>query len=378
VPKPTAKDIARYKSNWVGEINGASLYESLSRAEKNRELSKVYAKLAEAEKKHARFWEAKIKEAGHSLPPPKIHFRTRFLSFLAAKFGPRFVLPTVMSMEQKDRNAYDDQPEAKGTSLPSDEHSHLKMLEAITQGAKHGIEGGVLARLEGRHRVMGGNALRAAVLGANDGLLSNLSLIMGVAGAEFSEKTILITGFAGLVAGACSMAMGEWLSVQSSRELYTRQIKVEKEELREMPLEEQEELALIYEAKGLPKEEAEKLASKIMKDETVALNTLSREELGIDPENLGGSAWVAAFTSFALFCAGAIIPIVPFFFLGGSHAVFGSILFSAAALFLVGALITLLTGRSALFSGARQLLIGLAAAGVTYGIGKLIGAHLGS
>ena len=214
-------------------------------------------------------------------------------------------------------------------------------------------------------------------MGANDGLVSNLSLIMGVAGADFSGHTILITGLAGLLAGSCSMAMGEWLSVQSSRELYKRQISVEAQELKEAPREEEEELALIYEAKGIPKEEAKRLAAALIRDESKALNTLSREELGIDPENLGGSAWGAAGASFVLFCAGAVIPLIPFFIWSGTDAVAASLILSAAGLFLIGGMITLVTGRNIFFSGFRQLLIGLGAAAVTFGIGRMVGVNIG-
>src|SRR6185295_12048464 len=176
-----------------------------------------------------------------------------------------------------------------------------------------------LARLEGRHR-SGGNALRAAVLGASDGLVSNLSLVMGVAGASVPGGTILLTGLAGLVAGACSMAMGEWLSVTSSRELNQQQIAVEADELQRMPDEEKEEMVLIYQAKGLDEAAARALADRLMANKDTALDTLVREELGIDPDELGGSAWTAAGTSFLLFAAGAIVPVAPFFWLDGTAA----------------------------------------------------------
>ena len=149
-----------------------------------------------------------------------------------------------------------------------------------------------------------GNALRAAVLGANDGLVSNASLVMGVAGAELAGRSILITGLAGLLAGSLSMALGEWLSVQSARELFAHQIGIEREELLAAPEEEAEELALIYQAKGLPAEQARELGQRLVQDQQTALDTLAREELGIDPAELGGSAWVAAITSFLLFSAG--------------------------------------------------------------------------
>jgi VIT1/CCC1 family predicted Fe2+/Mn2+ transporter len=238
---------------------------------------------------------------------------------------------------------------------------------------RSGVDGGVLAHLEGRHGAVRGNALRAAVLGVNDGMVSNLSLIMGVAGAQLSEHSVVITGMAGLLAGACSMAMGEWLSVQNARELYTSQIAAEAEELEANPKEEQEELALIYQSKGIKREDAQKMAASIMQDRTIALNTLAREELGIDPDELGGSAWEAAGTSFVLFVTGAIVPLLPFFFVKGPMAVAASLACGVTGLLLSGMLIAFFTGRPALSSGIRQLLIGLAAAGVTYGVGRLFG-----
>ena len=195
-----------------------------------------------------------------------------------------------------------------------------------------------MARLEVRHRAAGGNALRAGVLGVNDGLVSNLSLIMGVAGAALSQTTILLTGIAGLLAGAISIALGEWLSVQSSRELYARQVAIEREELEAAPQEELEELTLVYQAKGIPVERARELASSIMANPRTALDTLVREELGINPEGLGGSAWVAAGTSFGLFGTGALVPLLPYFFIFGLPAVISSAALTALALFGSGAI----------------------------------------
>jgi VIT1/CCC1 family predicted Fe2+/Mn2+ transporter len=220
---------------------------------------------------------------------------------------------------------------------------------------------------------MGGNALRAAVLGANDGLVSNLSLVMGVAGADLAGHTILVTGLAGLLAGSCSMALGEWLSVNSARESSQRQIATEAEELEQVPEEEKEELSLIYQAKGLPEDLAKSLAEQLITNKKTALDTLVREELGIDPEELGGSAWAAAGTSFLLFAVGAIFPVAPYFALAGMPAMLASLGASGVALFLIGAGTTLFTGRGVLVSGVRQLLVGFAAAAVTFGVGKLIG-----
>jgi VIT1/CCC1 family predicted Fe2+/Mn2+ transporter len=200
---------------------------------------------------------------------------------------------------------------------------------------------------------------------------------MGVAGATMSNKDVLIAGLAGLLAGAGSMALGEWLSVQSSRELYEHQIKIEAEEIAESPDEELEELTLIYQSKGLPEDRARELASHMMEDKSNILDTLAREELGIDPEELGGSAYEAAFTSFFLFAAGAIFPIFPYLFWAGTTAIYLSLIISAVGLFIIGAAITLMTGRGVLYSGTRQVLVGIAAAGSTYGIGRLIGVSMG-
>jgi VIT1/CCC1 family predicted Fe2+/Mn2+ transporter len=268
---------------------------------------------------------------------------------------------------------YDDQPEAAGTSLPDDERSHARVLHQITGGAS----GAMLARFEGRHRALSGNALRAAVLGANDGLVSNFSLVMGVAGASAGGDAVVIAGIAGLLAGSLSMALGEWLSVQSAREMYANQIAIEREELLAFPDEEKEELRLIYEAKGLDSETARHLADRIVSgDPEVALDTMSREELGVDPDELGGSAWVAGLTSFFLFALGAIIPVLPFLLGSGGGAILVSAVLSAAGLFALGAAITVMTGRHPIVAGMRQVGFGLAAAAITFGVGALLGTSL--
>lgn len=369
-------EINRYRANWQGEIDGMMLYRTLARVEPKPELAEVYRRMADAEERHALLWEGKLRAAGRPVPERRQSWRSRALSLLARRFGAGFVLPTVHGVENRDTSRYDAQGDAVRNRLPQEERIHARLLSAIAETQPTGVEGGMLASLEGRHRAVGGNALRAAVLGGNDGLVSNLSLIMGVAGASLSPKAVLVTGLAGLLAGAGSMAMGEWLSVQSSRELFTKQIAVEAEELEAAPQDEEEEMALIYQAKGLSEEEARLLAARLMTDKQSALETLAREELGIDPKELGGSAWEAAVTSFILFAAGALVPLCPFFFLHGSSAIIASILFSSATLFFLGAAITLLTGRNALYSGLRQLLFGVIAAGLTYGIGRIVGVSI--
>jgi VIT1/CCC1 family predicted Fe2+/Mn2+ transporter len=228
------------------------------------------------------------------------------------------VLPTILGLEQSDSRGYSQRSDA--LPMAADESSHARLLSNISQSGGRGMEGGRLAQLEGRHRAAGGNALRAAVLGANDGLVSNLSLVMGVAGAALASTDILITGLAGLLAGAISMALGEWLSVQSSRELYRHQIGIERAEIAAAPEEEAEELALIYQSRGVPEDQARQLATQLIQDQDIALETLAREELSVDPQELGGSAWEAALTSFFLFAMGAILPVFPFIFLDGMTA----------------------------------------------------------
>ena len=366
-------DVKRYTHNLQGEVDSATLYRTLSKVEKSPELSQVYARLADVEEAHGEFWQKRLEALGQKIPKLRPNFRTQVLGWLARRFGPGFVLPSINTLEQLDSSQYDTQAEAVKGGLPAAERSHARIIEAIAGSSPDALSGGTLARLEGRHRGMGGNTLRAAVLGANDGLLSNLSLVMGVAGASFNPHTILVTGLAGLLAGACSMAMGEWLSVNTSRESYQRQIDAEAMELEHFPDEEKEELALIYQAKGLPEDQAKALAERLIANKKTALDTLVREELGIDPDELGGSAWAAGASSFVLFSVGAIVPVAPFFLLTGLHAVIGSLAFSGLALFLIGAGTTLFTGRGVVFSGLRQLAVGLAAAGITYGIGHLIG-----
>jgi VIT1/CCC1 family predicted Fe2+/Mn2+ transporter len=368
--------VERYFANRQKEIDGAALYRVLAETEKQPQMAEVYSKLAASEERHAAAWERKLSELNVGIPPRKPTWRAATMIWLAKRFGPQFVLPTIASNEKADSQAYDNQPDDESRAFSHEEKSHARLISMASQSSG-GLSGGSVAQLEGRHKAGGGNALRAAVLGANDGLVSILSLTMGVAGATNSRPDILIAGLAGVLAGAGSMALGEWLSVQSSRELYEHQIKIEAEEIAANPEEEQEELALIYQSKGLPEDRAKEMASHMMADKANILDTLAREELGIDPEELGGSAYEAAFTSFFLFAFGALFPMIAYFFWSGTTAILLSLIISAIGLFIIGAAITLMTGRSIMFSGTRQVLVGIAAAALTFGIGKLIGISVG-
>jgi VIT1/CCC1 family predicted Fe2+/Mn2+ transporter len=371
-----ADDLRRFRANRQDEVDSAAQYRAMAAAEPDAGVARIYRDLAAVEDKHAGFWEAKLREHGVDPGPRRPSWRARVLVWTARRFGPRAILQTVAQREAASRNDYAAQPETVHTQMPAQERSHARVLQAMLK-RREGVAGSELARVEGRHRNIGGNALRAAVLGANDGLCSNLALVMGVAGASSSSHAILVAGLAGLVAGASSMALGEWISVTSSRELAEREIRVEREELAATPEEEREELQLIYEAKGLPQAEAQQLSMRLLGDRGAALDVLAREELGIDPAELGGSARVAAITSFVLFAFGAAFPVIPYLITTGTTAVVASIATSGLALFAIGAAITLFTGRPLWISGGRQTVLGLAAAGLTFGLGSLLGTTLG-
>lgn len=374
--KDAGKNIKVYYSHFQDEINSSYLYGLISQLEKNSKLFQVYKQMSEAEAKHAKYWKDQLEAAGEKVGDGVPDIRTRILGWLAGRFGPQAVISILIGNEKQGNQGYISDNDPESSKMAVEERSHARLLNHIVHQKSGGMEGGLLAQLEGRHKAGGGNALRAAVLGANDGLVSNLSLVMGVAGAALSSKSILITGLAGLLAGAGSMALGEWLSVQSSRELFKHQIEIEEDELITTPEEEEGELSLIYQAKGLPKDQAETLAAKIMENKDTMIDTLAREELGIDPKELGGSALEAAITSFVLFSIGAIIPVISFFFMTGIQAIILSLVLSTVGLFLIGSAITLFTGRNVLYSGFRMVVFGLIAAGLTFGIGKLIGGSI--
>ncbi|ESU27200.1 hypothetical protein FLJC2902T_21740 [Flavobacterium limnosediminis JC2902] len=369
-------DKKKLKEQLQTEVDTAFLYESIANLQADVNLKKVLQSLSQIEKNHANHILDKMQEDGIHITLPSPSSRAKLQLKLGRIFGYNSIIGNLSSIEKQFAvNTIKNKIE-KGEKLTGFEHSHLKIIEAVNQNSSFNVSGGFLSKFESRHKSVGGNALRAAVLGANDGLVSNMSLVMGVAGAAVSNNTILLTGSAGLLAGAISMALGEWLSVQSSKELFENQIVLETQELEASPEEEKKELALLYQAKGMNSEEAIKLANKAFETNETAIQTLITEELGINKEELKGSAWEAAITSFVLFALGAIIPLYSFMFLEGSNAIYLSIASSVVGLFGIGSAITLFTGKSIVFSGFRQVVFGLAAAAVTYGIGALIGVSM--
>ncbi len=399
-------NIATSLENLKLEQDAIVLYEALASIEKDDRRAAAFRHIADNERRHAAIWEERLRELGATVPPAgRPRARVRFIIVLARLFGTRFVSDLVKALEGDEEAAYAGQethPAVEGIAADEREHAEIwKRLDGepkapngttgrrrrpgVARGivaADHpGIDLGAaqaaetIARGERWHTSGRSGTLRASIFGVSDGLVSNLSLVMGVAGASGEGSFILLAGIAGLMAGAFSMAAGEYISMQSQRELFERQIALEQAELEAMPEEEQKELAALYMAKGFTREEAETIAARMFADPQVALNTLVREELGLDPDELG-SPWGAALGSFLAFGVGAVIPVLPYLFGSGAVAFVLSLGLSLAALFLVGAGVSLLTGRGLLYSGFRQLGLGAAAAAVTYGVGKVIGVGI--
>jgi VIT1/CCC1 family predicted Fe2+/Mn2+ transporter len=355
------------------EIDASYLYGRLAEKEEDSAVAEVFRRMSEIEKEHASAFCEKLNVDYSSVSAPS--WRAKTLDRIGRVFGYDYVLGALLDTEKGLSKAVIAKKRKENQQISGNEDSHVKILRTIIDGDSK-ISGSQLARFEKRHRSVGGNAIRAAVLGGNDGLVSNFSLVMGVAGASSSQQGVLLAGTAGLMAGALSMALGEWISVKSSQELYENQMRLEMEELETNPEGERKELVLIYMAKGIPEDQANSIVDELMQNKEKAHEILVKEELGINSEELKGSAMEAALSSFFLFAIGAIIPVIPFFFLSGFVAIAVSTLFSAVGLFLIGAAITLFTGRNVWFSGFRQVFFGLIAAAITFGIGKLIGVSI--
>ena len=342
--------------SWQEEQQSAFLYRVCAEAEAGTTRAELFRRLAGEAEAQAAIWRAQLTARGRAAPAPyEPDARTRLVAALVRKLGPRRMKSVLAAMKVRGMAIY-------GTSLARDP-GHAPPMAG--------------SRIEHRHRGLGGGGnLRAAVFGVNDGLVSNASLILGIAGANPDPHVVLLAGVAGMAAGAFAMAAGEYVSVRSQRELFEYQIGLERDELQEYPEAEAQELALIYAAKGVPPKEARQLADKLVADPEHALDTLAREELGLNPEELG-SPWGAAISSFLSFAAGALLPLAPFMLTPGPRALPVAIGITAVALFGVGAMLSLFTGRSAWRSGARMLLLGGLAGAITYAIGRVAGIAIG-
>lgn len=382
----TPEERERSLANLKLERDAVFLYDRLAQIETEPHRAAAFRHIAANERRHAEIWASRLEEAGARVPEfASPRMRVRVIVWIARLFGTRAVSDLVRALEGDEEDAYAAQTSPETESIAADEREHAQIwerLESRPPGATaRAVASGRTRRPTGErgetwHRGGRSGTLRAAIFGANDGLVSNLSLVMGVAGAATENHIIVLVGVAGLLAGAFSMAAGEYISMQSQRELFENQIATEREEMRVMPDVEREELIDIYRAKGLPDEEARSVADRLMEDPEKALDTMIREELGLDPDELG-SPWGAAGSSLLSFGAGAIIPLVPFLLTTGMPAFVAALGLSLVALFSVGAGVSMLTGRGMVFSGMRQVLIGAAAAAVTYGVGTVIGANIG-
>ena len=371
-----AAKVRRWRDLLAGEREAAQLYDRLAAAETG-ERGEVLRELADVERRHAAHWESQLRQAGHEVPPPGgPSLRTRVLGLLARRLSTAVVLPMVERAENADAGTYDADPDA-APGMAADERGHAKAIAALrgTAGMQDAGPQERIAHRERWHRGDKSGALRAGVFGVSDGLVSNTALVMGFAGSGANRASVLLAGVAGLLAGAFSMAAGEYVSMSSQREMYQREIALEAAELAERPEEEREELVLLYRAKGLDKAQARQVADRIMADHSVALDTLVREELGLDPDELG-SPWSAAFSSLLAFALGAFVAVLPYLVAAGTAAFVTTVVLAVLAMFVVGAAIGLLNGRSALRSGVRQLASGVLAGAVTFGVGHLIGVNV--
>jgi len=359
---------ARYKGYLESELEAAAMYTALAEVEDDPARAEIFRKLVDAEMKHAGRWAEKLGMDLAHLENGSLGLKGRLLKLGARLFGTRRVLPVLLRLEAKEMAIYAADPEA--VDLVPEERKHSRTLRDMSQ------PGSPNSPSVPSTSVGGSGSLRAAVLGVNDGLVSNFSLVMGVAGGTGNADFVLLAGVAGLFAGAFSMAAGEYISMRSQRDIYEHELAKERIELIEWPEEELEELELIYQAKGLSAEEASTVAHRVMANPEVALDTMAREELGLDPSELG-SPRGAAIASFIAFVGGALVPIAPYLLQTGDLAFSLSAGLSAAALFIVGAALASMLGRPAWWGGLRMLLAGGAAAAVTYGIGTLVGIPLG-
>jgi VIT1/CCC1 family predicted Fe2+/Mn2+ transporter len=387
-------DLEQSLANLKLERDAVALYDALARVEKDPARASAFRTIASNERRHAEIWEGKLRDLGAKVPRPGgARLRVRTIVLLARLFGTHAVRDMVQALEGDEESLYMAQSSPEVLSIAADEREHAAIWRrlntdgpdrdataTIAEGRARpddrvttGLAVEEIASSERWHRAGRSGTLRAVIFGVSDGLVSNLALVMGVAGASHGQDPIvLLAGVAGLLAGAFSMAAGEYVSMQSQRELFERQIALERAELEAMPEEEQAELAAVFRAKGFTDAEAKAIAKRMFRDPQSALDTLVREELGLDPDELG-SPWGAAFGSFVAFAIGAAIPVIPYVVTTGSAAFLAAIGLSIAALFGVGAGVSLLTGRGLLFSGGRQVFIGSVAAVVTYGVGRAIG-----
>jgi len=381
-----AADPRRFLRYLEAERSAAMLYRALAE-NVDGDRREALLELAEIEEQHAAHWIDKLEENGVPVPDAPSLLDPSNAALVARARGAGFadVLRHLEEVEGADAGMYDAEPEAP-TSMSDDEREHIEVFQQMRTSLTPGAplpprraprpgEG------ESWHRGDRSGSTRAAVFGISDGLVSNTALVMGFAGAAPDNRTILFAGVAGLLAGAFSMAAGEYVSVASQRDLFRREIEMEASELRDKPEEEAKELELIYRAKGLDRVQAKEVAARIMSDPKTALDTLAREELGLDPDALGNPTRVAI-SSFVAFAIGASVVVIPYLFFmspGASTTIplVLAITMALIAMIVVGAVVGKLSGRGMVVSAGRQLIWGVGAALVTFAVGRVVGITVG-
>jgi vacuolar iron transporter family protein len=356
-----------WDEHYRDERDAAYLYRALAAIEPDRERKALFEKLAVVENRHAARWEELFTEAGRPLPAYATARRTRLLAWTARHFGTSLVLPLMLAEEGREVQAY------LGMARHSTHRqTHDAAVQIASDSAVHARELAQVMGREGEPWHVGGSGgyLRSLVYGFNDGLTANFGLVAGVIGADVAPHIVIISGVAGAIADALSMGSSGYLAAKSEAEVQAHQIDMERHEMRLMPDLEEEELAVIYEAKGLPPDRARETARAMMQDPSQALDAMVREELNIHPAELAPlKDGIVTGTATAV---GAFIPIAPFFVLDHGAAVWTSLAISMLAHFAIGAARSLFTGRSLWASGRDMFVVGFGVAAVAYLIGELI------
>ena len=367
-----AVDLDTFKHHWQDEADAAYLYDILATLEKDPKKSDVFRRLSQVEQRHLEIWADLIRQNGGSLAPFRPTARTRLLAFAGRLLGPGFLIPMLLAEEGREVKGYMDMHRSTPSGTPGGSEALLLAKES----AQHATELSVITGTseEPWHQKGSGGFLRNTVYGFNDGLTANFGLVAGVIGAAAAspQHMVIVAGVAGLIADSLSMGASGYLAAKSEQEVYEHEIAMERDEIALMPEIERDELALMYEAKGMQREVAEKLATEIMHDPERMLREQVQEELEIGDPHMSPlrEAWLTGGAT----AIGALIPVLPFFFLTGTTAVVTSFVIAMASHFLVGGLRSIFTGRGLFRSGFDMFVVGLGVAAVGYFAGEWI-AH---
>lgn len=365
-----APDLDAFEHHWQDEADAAYLYRLLADAEPDSAKQDIYRRLADVEDRHLEIWAALLAQHGRRTGPHRPTARTRLLAFLGRRFGPDFLLPMLLAEEGREVKAYLHMHRTTGRNVAGRDEALLLAKES----AEHATTLNAVAGRTGEpwHKTGAGGIMRNVIYGFNDGLTANFGLVAGVIGASSGANyhAVIVAGVAGLIADALSMGSSGYLAAQSEREVHAHEIAMERDEIALMPEIERDELALIYEAKGVDREHAYALATQMMADPEQMLAEQVQEELGISEPTTSPmrEAWITG-TATAI---GALIPVLPFFFLDGHTAAIVAFAVSMLSHWVVGAARSVFTGRSVFRSGIDMFVVGLGVAAVGYLVGEWV------